>query len=143
MIQYALKCVDGHSFDSWFQSAGAFDKLVAAEMVSCAVCGTTQVEKAIMTPRVSSVRAPEADKPAPSIRLSSPAERAIRAMRRRIERESDYVGLNFAAEARAMHEGDAPERAIYGEARPEDARKLVEDGVPVAPLPFLPNRRNN
>jgi hypothetical protein len=64
-------------------------------------------------------------------------------LRRKIEQNSDYVGMNFAKEARAMHDGTAPERAIYGEARPEEARKLLEDGIPVAPLPFIPGRKTN
>ena len=64
-------------------------------------------------------------------------------MRRQVEANSEYVGVNFVTEARAIHDGEAPERAIYGEARPEEARKLMEDGIPVAPLPFLPRRKAN
>jgi hypothetical protein len=70
-------------------------------------------------------------------------EAALAALRRQIEANSDYVGLNFAAEARRIHAGDAPERSIYGEARADDARALIEDGVPVAPLPFVPGRKTN
>ena len=163
MIQYALKCADGHAFDSWFQSAAAYDKLAAAGMVSCAVCGGTKVEKAIMTPRVRPARkaaapdhpaatgqpgpAPEAGAPPPGRgALSQPAsaaEQALAELRRRIEANADYVGRDFAREARAIHEGAAPERPIYGEARAEEARALIEEGVPVAPLPFLPNRKAN
>ena len=73
----------------------------------------------------------------------NPAEAALQALRRKIETSSDYVGLSFAEEARAMHEGTRPARAIHGEARPEDARKLIEDGVPVAPLPFVPRPKTN
>ncbi|RJL00495.1 DUF1178 family protein, partial [Paracoccus aestuarii] len=71
------------------------------------------------------------------------AEAALEALRRKVEESSDYVGLSFAEEARAMHDGTKPARAIHGEARPEEARRLIEDGVPVAPLPFLPRRRAN
>ncbi len=143
MIQYALRCADGHSFDSWFQSAEAFDKLVAAGMVSCAICGATQVEKAIMTPRVSAGRSSEPSRAGALQTPDGPEERALAALRRKIERDSDYVGMNFVTEARAIHEGAAPERTIYGEARLDEARKLLEDGVPVAPLPFRPSRKNN
>jgi hypothetical protein len=142
VIQYALKCADGHTFDSWFQSAGAFEKLAASRLISCAVCGGNKVEKAIMAPRVSAPR----DTSRTSGLLSQPAslaEQALSDLRRKIEKTSDYVGRNFATEARAMHEGTAPERAIYGEARLDEARKLLEDGVPVAPLPFMPNRKTN
>lgn len=155
MIQYTLKCAEGHRFDSWFQSAAAYDKLAGAGLVACAVCGGTKVEKAIMTPRVRPARkavsasSPAAEAPAidegPGA-LSAPAsaaEQALAELRQHIEKNSDYVGSNFADEARAIHDGDAPERAIYGEAKPEDARALIEDGVPVAPLPFMPNRKTN
>ena len=143
MIRYALTCANDHSFESWFQSAEAFDRLSAAGHVACAVCGSTDVEKTLMAP---SVRHSKDTGPIENETLStakSPVEQAIAQMRRHIEENSDYVGLNFAAEARAMHEGSVPERSIYGEARPEDAKKLVEDGVPVAPLPFLPSRKTN
>lgn len=151
MIQYALKCSDGHSFDSWFQSAAAFDKLSAAGMVTCAVCGCEKVEKAVMTPRVrparNAVAKTAADKPAPDqISMTTPApeiEEILSELRRKVEETSDYVGKDFATEARKIHLGDAPERAIYGEAKPEEAKALVEDGVPVAPLPFIPSRKAN
>ena len=74
---------------------------------------------------------------------SSPNEIAIAEMRRKIEKNSEYVGMSFAQEARDIHNGDAPERAIYGEAKPQDAKALLEEGVPVAPLPFVPGRKTN
>lgn len=163
MIQYALKCAEGHSFDSWFQSASAYDKLAAAGMVTCAVCGSDKVEKAIMTPRVRTARKavsgvgeaevaqPPAPEPQPQPQpqagpLSAPAsaaEQAMAEMRRKVEENSDYVGKDFATEARAMHLGEAPERSIYGEARLEEAKELIEEGIPVAPLPFMSNRKTN
>ncbi len=141
MIQYALKCAEGHSFDSWFQSASAFDKLMQAGLISCSACGSSDVEKAIMAPSVQSAR--KSDERRALSAPASPAEQALAELRRKVEENSDYVGMNFAAEARAMHEGTAPERSIYGEARVDEARKLLEDGVPVAPLPFTPNRKTN
>lgn len=139
MIQFALKCADGHAFDSWFQSGEAFDKLQRAGMVSCAVCGNSKVEKAIMTPRVRASR----DAAGPLSAPASPAEQAVADLRRKVEENSDYVGEKFVEEARAIHEGSAPERSIYGEAKLEDAKKLVDEGVPVAPLPFMGNRKTN
>lgn len=139
MIHYSLKCANGHDFDSWFASAAGFDALVGAGMVTCAVCGSTDVTKALMAPTVKTAKAP--DRP-----LSTPqteAETAIAALRREIEENSEYVGMSFAAQARAIHDGTAPERAIYGEARPAEALKLLEDGIPVAPLPFAPRKRAN
>ncbi len=139
MIRYTLKCSDDHEFDSWFQSADAFDRLRGAGHVSCAVCGTSEVEKVLMAPAVRPARKAAAPLTAPA----TPVEEALAKMRRAIEENSDYVGMNFAAEARAIHEGEAPERSIYGEARADEARKLIEDGVPVAPLPFLPRIKAN
>lgn len=142
MIRYSLKCANGHAFDSWFQSASAFDKLAGAGMVSCAVCGSTDVEKTMMAPQVRPSRTGAGKKP--DLRKpASEVEEAMQAMRRKVEETADYVGTEFAREARAMHNGESPERAIYGEARLDEAKKLVEDGVPVAPLPFMPNRKAN
>jgi hypothetical protein len=117
--------------------------------LSCAVCGDPSVSKAVMAPRVRPARkaatppavVPETvskPKPTPEQIATAMAE-----MRKNVEENSDYVGDSFATEARAIHDGDAPERAIYGEAKIEDARSLIEDGVAVAPLPFIPRRKTN
>lgn len=148
MIRYTLKCDQNHSFESWFASAEAFEKLRAAGMVNCAICGSAKVEKALMAPAVRPARkaaaaAPKAPTEAPLTTPQNPMEHALEAMRREVEQNSDYVGLNFAAEARAMHAGERPERAIHGEAKLEDARALLEDGIPVTPLPFVPKRSSN
>ncbi len=139
MIQYAMKCEADHSFDSWFQSVAAFDKLEAAGLLQCSVCGSAKVSKAVMAPRVSV----GTEEIRPLSAPPSPAEQAVAEMRKKIEENADYVGTGFVAEARAIHDGTAPERAIYGEARLGDAKKLIEDGVPVAPLHFGPNRKMN
>ncbi|MDF1856701.1 DUF1178 family protein [Pseudooceanicola sp.] len=144
MIQFSLKCPNDHRFDSWFQSAEAFEKLAAAGMVSCAICGANKVEKAVMAPRVATSRT---DKDQPKERpLSaprSPAEQALTELRRKIEAQSEDVGRDFARQARAIHDGDMPDRAIRGEARVEEARALIEDGVPIVPLPFAASRKSN
>ncbi|MEM9844167.1 MAG: DUF1178 family protein [Pseudomonadota bacterium] len=159
MIKFTLKCENGHQFDSWFQSASAFEKLNSAGMLTCETCGTTMVEKAIMAPAVrpgrnltvpdraaqdQTERTPvERDRAHPLSQPQNDAEKALAAMRREIEEKSEYVGGGFASEARDMHEGLVPARPIHGEAKPDEARKLIEDGVPVAPLPFIPNRKAN
>jgi hypothetical protein len=143
MIQYSLKCENDHSFDSWFASADAYDTLADNGMVSCAVCGSIKVSKAIMAPRVRTTKGKEAPV-APTLPTEkSAAEQAMAKMRAQVEQNSEYVGTNFATEARSMHLGDAPERAIYGEAKPEEAKSLIEDGIPVTPLPFMPTRKSN
>lgn len=151
MIRYSLKCEAGHGFDSWFQNAAAFATLHAAAQLACPLCGTSAVEKELMAPTVQPTRkAGKRQEEVPASQtgpaLSEPQseiEASIAALRKQITENSEYVGLNFTKEARRIHEGDAPERAIYGEARPEEARRLIEDGLPVAPLPFLPTRKVN
>ncbi len=157
MINYTLKCSNDHRFDSWFQSAEAFDKLKAGGMVTCAICGDTHIEKAMMAPRVRPARSaaakptvpatqpsvPTPATPAPLTEPANEAEAALAKLRKQVEDNSDYVGKDFVSEARAMHEGAAPERAIYGEAKLEEAKALIEEGVPVAPLPFNIGRKTN
>ena len=143
MIQYALKCNADHKFDSWFQSASAFDKLQLAKMVTCPVCGSSQIEKSIMSPRVG-LRGNKKTDIRPSLKTpETDEEKALMALRKHVETNAQYVGGNFADEARAMHDGTSPERAIYGEAQPEQARALIDEGIPVAPLPFAPTRKAN
>ncbi len=135
MIRYALRCDQGHDFDGWFRSSDAFETTRAAGHVACTQCGSAKVEKSLMAPAVPAARTAE-----PAM---NPVEAALHALRQQVEANSDYVGLKFVDEARAMHEGRAPARAIHGEARIEEARKLIEDGVPVAPLPFIPRQKTN
>lgn len=141
MIQYALKCENDHVFDSWFQSASAFEALERSGHLSCVICASAKVKKAVMAPRVATK-----DNEKPSVKLAEPKseqEKAIAALRKQVEANADYVGPRFADEARSMFLGAAPERAIYGEANGAEAKALIEDGIPVAPLPFLPNRKAN
>jgi hypothetical protein len=147
MIKFTLKCEEDHSFESWFQSGEAFEKLASAGHVTCAVCGSGKVQKSLMAPRVRPARnaVVPADAAQP-MALSAPqskAEVALAEMRKQVEENSDYVGGGFAKEARDMHLGDAPERSIYGTASAEQAKSLIEDGVPVMPLPFIPKENAN
>lgn len=158
MIRYALKCEHGHEFESWFQSGSAFDSLRASGLLECPGCGSHKIDKALMTPRLG----PERDAPAaatagpaaPVPVASAPPtgsgpempealRRAMAELRAHVEKNSDYVGGRFAEEARAMHDGRRPERAIHGEARPEEARALIEDGIQILPLPFRDRRGDN
>lgn len=150
MIRYALKCDRDHMFESWFQNAAAYDGLRAAGHVTCPECGSTKVEKSLMAPKVrparSAAAAPAPANPATPTPLAAPnseIEAEIARLRAKVEAESEYVGGAFAREARAMHLGDVPERSIYGEANLADAKELLEDGVPVMPLPFTPTRKSN
>jgi hypothetical protein len=132
MIRYALKCREGHEFESWFQSASAFDTLVKGGHVTCATCGSGDVTKALMAPRVNAVAEPaKQDKNA----------ELIAKMRNEVEKNATYVGGEFAQKARDMHEGLTPETSIYGETSLDEARALLDDGVPVMPLPFKPKQK--
>ena len=158
MIRYSLRCDKDHSFESWFQSSSAYDQQVKRKLVSCPVCGSAKVEKAIMAPRIvgkkgrdqapAPVEAPaEAAAPATEATpLMMTQERELRAklkeLRDHIVKTADNVGERFPNEARKMHYGDIEHRPIYGEASPEEARALIDEGVEVAPLPVLPEDRN-
>ena len=140
MIRFSMKCNNDHSFDSWFQSSDAFEKLANSGLLSCIYCGDSNISKSLMAPKITtkkikdkrSLTAPKGD-----------IEKALAKLKLEVEKNSDYVGMNFATEARAMHDGDQPSRSIYGEAKPEEAKALIEDGVPVTPLPFMPKRKIN
>lgn len=139
MIRYALRCHNDHTFDSWFASSSEFERLHDRGLVSCAVCGSSQIEKELMAPRVrtgSPETAPDLTKPA------SPSEQALTELRRKIEESSEDVGRRFAEEARRIHEGTSPKRSIIGEANRAEAKALLDDGVPIAPLPWNRGKAN-
>ena len=138
LIRYTLSCDKDHRFESWFQSSNAFDALALGGHLACAICGSAAVTRAIMSPSVPS-KGNAVDLKMPT----SDSEKALIKMRKNVEDSSDYVGPSFADEARKMHDGDAPERAIWGEANFADAKKLIDDGIPVVPLPFMPKRKTN
>lgn len=144
MIRYTLTCDKDHQFESWFQTSAAFDALAASGHLACAICGSLQVRRALMTPSLTATGSKQDGRKKTDLSAPlSPAEANLTALRKHVEENSDYVGMSFAQEARKMHDGEAPERAIYGEANLDEAKKLIEDGIPVAPLPFLPKRKTN
>ena len=142
MIRYALRCAEGHLFESWFPSAEGYEKVKALGGLSCAICGSSEVEKTLMAPSLGAGTGKEdapakAEAPAPMLSApGTPLEAAIRALRDKVEANADDVGRDFANLARKMHEGEIEDRPIYGEATRDEARSLLEDGVPVAPLPW-------
>ena len=134
MIRYALACEHGHEFEGWFGSSGDFDSQSANGLLECPLCATKAVRKQIMAPAVAGTRKSDADGPAKTQVMMQ----AMGRLRAHVEANFDDVGDTFAREARAIHEGRAEERGIYGQASPKEVRELVEDGVPVAPLPPKP-----
>jgi hypothetical protein len=155
MIRYNLRCERGHAFESWFQSSQAYESQEKRSLVTCPACGSAKVERAIMAPQIVSKRKDRAG-PAPvasteaaaptSTPLMMAQERELRAklkeLRDHIVKNADNVGERFPNEARKMHYGDIEHRPIYGEASPEEARSLIDEGVEVSPLPVLPEDRN-
>jgi len=142
MIVFDLACGQGHVFEAWFGSTADYEGQRTRGLVQCPVCGAAEVDKAAMAPNVGlkgnqGISAPvpmQSGVPAPADMKAMLAALA-KAQARALE-GSEHVGTRFAAEARAMHDGDTPERPIHGQATREEAKALVEDGVPVAPLPL-------
>lgn len=137
MIRYALKCEHDHPFEAWFGSSGDYDDQAARGLVECPFCGSRGVSKQIMAPAVTGTRVRD-DASIDPARAHTLMMQAARAVRSHVEANFDYVGDTFAREARAIHEGAAEKREIYGEATPQEVRALKADGVPCAPLPPLP-----
>jgi len=129
MIHYDLRCDKGDEFDAWFGSIADFDSQAESGLIECPHCGSKHVEKAPMAPAVSTSRAKETRKER-AVAMAMAAK-----VREHIKDNFDYVGDKFADEARKMHTGESDERAIWGEATPEEARELAEEGIPAAPLP--------
>ena len=158
MILYSLVCHKGHDFESWFANSAAYDKQVKRGLVSCPLCGSAKVEKAIMAPRLarkdrSTPILPPAEESAPAaaeaptpVAMISPQEQEFRKklkeLRDHLTANADNVGKKFPEEARKMHYGETEHRSIYGEASPQDARELHEEGIEFHPLPVLPDERN-
>jgi hypothetical protein len=151
MIKYTLICEQRHEFETWFASSGAYDKQEKRGLVSCPACGSDKVEKAIMAPRLAGTRkgkkraAAETPAAAP-VAMLSPQEQELRTklkeLRDHITRNADYVGQKFPEEARKMHYGEIEHRSIYGEASPDQAKELHDEGIEFHPLPVLPDERN-
>lgn len=139
MIRYALHCQAEHPFEAWFGSSADYDTQAERGLIECPFCGSREVKKQIMAPAVAGTK-----KRAAPEQLRAMMMEAAAAARNKIEAEFDYVGDSFAREARDIHDGVAPDRAIYGEATPAEARALMEDGVNVAPLPpaLTPRRKD-
>ena len=164
MIHYDLRCEAGHGFDGWYKDSAAFDRLIARRLVECPVCASTSVTRALMAPAIATRRRgaaePEVESKsvvpsAPAVPSAAPAPPAgpapgapphlpdqmralLQRMRTAVEQNCDYVGPDFAREARRIHEGEAEPRGIYGEATEAEAEALAEDGIDVSRIPWLP-----
>lgn len=163
MIRYSLVCEKKHDFEIWFKNSADYDKQSKRGLVTCPECGSAKVEKALMAPSLGrgtkkgkSALAPEMPVPAPEIpapaeaktpvAMMSPAEKEFRIklkeLRDHLTKNAENVGAKFPEEARKMHYGEKEHRSIYGEASPQEAKDLLEEGVELHPLPMLPDERN-
>lgn len=141
MIQYALVCENAHKFDAWFRNAEAYDDQHKRGIVTCPICMSAAVDKALMAPAVARS---SSEKVALSIGHPQQAQlrEAMLALRNKVTSEADYVGDKFAEEARKIHFKDVEARGIYGEATQDEVASLIEDGVDFMPLPNIPEDHN-
>lgn len=162
MIVFTLKCRAGHEFETWFRDGAAYERQARRGLVVCPDCGDTGIEKAPMAPRLGRSSKSESAPPpageetaaeaapsaapatAPALlpdRPPTPAEfrRALQVLRRHVEATCENVGKSFAEEARRIHKGEAKARGIYGDASPSEAKKLAEDGIEIAAIPWVPS----
>jgi len=138
MIKYTLICDGDHEFEIWFSKSSDFDEQAPKGLIACPYCGSTAVEKGIMAPNVSTARKKEAThQKAAQAKAMTMLNKQAAKIRKEIEDNCDYVGEKFADEARSIHYGEKPERAIYGEASPKEAADLHDEGVGIAPLPDI------
>ncbi len=145
MIKYTLGCNNGHCFEAWFRSGDAFDRQARRQLVACPDCGSTEIDKAPMSPallKTGRAKTQPASSEAISEAMPKPTLADLRRLRTEILAKSQHVGKGFAEEARRIHFGEAEERSIHGEASLEDARSLIDDGVPFGLVPPVPEDQN-
>ncbi|NJR13211.1 MAG: DUF1178 family protein [Phyllobacteriaceae bacterium] len=147
MIRFSLQCDNEHGFEAWFASGDAFDTQARRGLVDCLMCGSRNVHKALMTPGIVTARRAAPAQVETTMSLALDPERAemlekLRGMARAVRESADYVGKDFAEEARKIHFGEVEARGIYGEASGSEVEALLEDGIAIAPLPMLPDDRN-
>ena len=139
MIKYSLRCESDHVFEAWFSDSESFEKQNKKNLISCLTCSSTKIKKDIMAPRISSGK----QKTNRLNQKKDKIEMILNKVRKHVESNFDYVGDNFADEARAIHYGEKEEREIYGETSIDDAVELIEEGINVEPLPGINPKLKN
>ena len=135
MIVFDLRCDKEHVFEAWFPDSKTFDRQAKKGQVVCPVCGDTKVEKALMAPNISTARKKDAEKEQAQ---AAKVMQALAEVRRKVEENCDYVGPQFAEEARKIHFGETGDRGIYGEATKEESKELADEGIEVGVIPWVP-----
>ena len=133
MILFELRCPDQHHFEAWFKDGATYDALAAAGGIACPVCGHSQIEKALMAPRLAKARGSALDVP----EVAGEIRKALVALKKNVQDNCENVGERFPEEARKIHYGDSDSRPIYGEATPQEAQDLEEEGVAVQRIPWV------
>lgn len=147
MMHYQLRCSAEHTFDGWFRDSAAFDMQAQQGLVSCPACGDTAVNRALMAPRIAKggpvVDSSGTAEPVPTsektgVAVPDHVRAMLQKLRAEVERNCDYVGPNFAEEARRIHRGESDKHGIYGESTAEQAEALADEGIEVARIPWVP-----
>ena len=145
MIRFALTCEQGHGFDAWFSSGDSYDEQTEAGVIICPKCGSAEVEKAPMAPAVlrgGGARGPQEGESPVQTTEPNQSYAMLKGLREQLKSNAEDVGKAFPEEARKIHHGEAEERNIYGEASADEAKSLQKEGIPVLPLPKLPEEHN-
>lgn len=142
MILYSLRCAEDHEFDGWFRDSNGFEQQRESGVLACPTCGSTEVSKALMAPRVNGTKKTSLPVPvsAESKQVMPPAaelKQKLLALRRTVEENCDYVGDRFADEALKIHHGEAEAHGIYGETTSEEAERLRDEGVEFGAIPWV------
>lgn len=130
MKVFNLKCEHGHEFEGWFKGHDAFEDQRSRGLLSCPLCDSHAIEKALSAPRLNLSTSMASGESAQAL------AQALKLVRDLLESSED-VGDRFAEEARAMHANETPMRSIHGQTSVETARELVEEGIAVVALPFV------
>jgi hypothetical protein len=133
VIVFDLRCASAHVFEAWFASSGAYDEQRSRGLIACPLCADTAIEKAVMAPNVSAKANTRVAGPPMDVKA---ALQALASAQRKALEGSRWVGKDFASQARAMHEGVQAHETIHGQATVAEAKALVAEGVPLAPLPL-------
>jgi hypothetical protein len=139
MIQFRLQCEQSHEFDAWFNNSESFDKQSSAGLLDCPVCGSSRISKSLMAPNLGRTKKGDADSDSvKAVAHAAQMRQQLAEIREKVEENCDYVGGEFAEEARKIHYGEADARGIYGETSTDEADALRDEGVPFESVPWLP-----
>ncbi|MFZ5913650.1 MAG: DUF1178 family protein [Pseudomonadota bacterium] len=137
MIRYDLRCDKEHVFEAWFANSSAYDEQAASGALSCPICDSKTVSKAIMAPNIARKGSTERKHARKIAHGQAEMRRFLRKVREHVEQNADHVGTQFPEEARKIHYGERPPANIYGDATPEEVQELREEGVDIAAIPWI------